>query len=122
MANDQDIVPLKVGVLAVQGGFFEHKAALLKALKYHKFKKDIELQVVEVREAEDLEELDGLILPGGESTTMGIFLESSGFDYVLKEWMNDQTKPRVVWGTCAGLILMSNQIEGQKEGGQAKVR
>ncbi|XP_031552468.1 probable pyridoxal 5'-phosphate synthase subunit pdx2 [Actinia tenebrosa] len=121
MANDKDPVNLKVGVLAIQGGFFEHKAALLKALKNHKFKNDIEVQIVEVREEEDLQELDGLILPGGESTTMSIFLESSGLDSVLKDWMNDKTKPRVVWGTCAGLILMSNQIAGQKEGGQAKI-
>lgn len=122
MANGKDPVTLKVGVLAVQGGFFEHKAALLKALKYvHKLNKYTEIEIIEVREKEDLQELDGLILPGGESTTMSIFLESSGLDSVLKEWMNDKTKPKVVWGTCAGLILMSNQIEGQKEGGQAKV-
>jgi 5'-phosphate synthase pdxT subunit len=121
MANEKEVVILKVGVLAVQGGFFEHKAALTKALKYYEYQTLIEIEIIEVREEENLRELDGLILPGGESTTMSIFLQSSGLDLVLRKWINDKTKSRVVWGTCAGLILMSNQIEGQKEGGQVKV-
>lgn len=112
---------LRIGVLAIQGAFFEHRAALLKAAKNSTFSKDIEVEVVDIREPDQLLELDGLILPGGESTTMSLFLQSSNFEEVLKEWVASKEKPKVVWGTCAGLILLSNDIEAQKEGGQSKV-
>ena len=112
---------LRIGVLAIQGAFFEHRAALLKAAKSSTFSKSIGVEVVDVREAHQLSDLDGLILPGGESTTMSLFLQSSNFEDVLKDWVASKEKPRVVWGTCAGLILLSNDIEGQKEGGQSKV-
>ena len=112
---------LRIGVLAIQGAFFEHRAALLKAAKNSTFSKDIEVEVLDIREPDHLLELDGLILPGGESTTMSLFLQSSNFEEVLKEWVASKDKPKVVWGTCAGLILLSNDIEAQKEGGQSKV-
>ena len=112
---------LRIGVLAIQGAFFEHRAALLKAAKSSTFTKSIDVEDLDVREAHQLSDLDGLILPGGESTTMGLFLQSSNFEDVLKDWVASKEKPRVVWGTCAGLILLSNDIEGQKEGGQSKV-
>ena len=113
---------VNVGVLAIQGAFFEHRAALLKAAKVWNFSKRIDLQVKDVRDPQDLEDLDGLILPGGESTTMSIFLRSNNFEDVLREWINSKESPRVTWGTCAGMILLSNKIDGQKEGGQGKVR
>lgn len=112
---------LQIGVLAIQGAFFEHRAALLKAAKSSTFSKSIEVEVSDVREPHQLSDLDGLILPGGESTTMSLFLQSSNFEDVLKEWVASKEKPKVVWGTCAGLILLSNDIEAQKEGGQSKV-
>ena len=112
---------VNVGVLAIQGAFFEHRAALLKAVKACEFEGNVELEVKEVRGPGDLANLDGLILPGGESTTMSIFLRTNGFEGVLKEWVNSSNRTRVTWGTCAGLILLSNSIHGQKQGGQAKV-
>ena len=112
---------LRIGVLAIQGAFFEHRAALLKALNNSLFSKDVDLEVSDVREPEQLSDLDGLILPGGESTTMSLFLQSSNFEGMLKEWVASKEKPKVIWGTCAGLILLSNDIEAQKEGGQSKV-
>jgi len=112
---------LSIGVLAIQGAFFEHRAALLKALNNSTFSKDVDIEVRDVREPEHLSDLHGLILPGGESTTMSLFLKSSNFEDVLKEWVASSHKPKVVWGTCAGLILLSNGIENQKEGGQSKV-
>ena len=112
---------LRIGVLAIQGAFFEHRAALLKALNKSSFNKDVDLEVSDVKEPEQLSDLDGLILPGGESTTMSLFLQSSNFEDVLKEWVASKEKPKVIWGTCAGLILLSNDIEAQKEGGQSKV-
>ena len=112
---------LRIGVLAIQGAFFEHRAALLKASKNSTFSKSIDVEVLDVREPHQLPDLDGLILPGGESTTMSLFLQSSNFEDVLKDWIASKEKPKVVWGTCAGLILLSNDIEAQKEGGQFKV-
>ena len=112
---------IRIGVLAIQGAFFEHRAALLKVAKNSTFSKSIDIEVLDVREPHQLSDLDGLILPGGESTTMSLFLQSSNFEGVLKDWVASKEKPKVVWGTCAGLILLSNDIEAQKEGGQSKV-
>lgn len=112
---------LRIGVLAIQGAFFEHRAALLKAAKNSTFSRSIDVEVLDVREPHQLSDLDGLILPGGESTTMSLFLQSSNFEDELKDWVASKEKPKVVWGTCAGLILLSNDIEAQKEGGQSKV-
>lgn len=114
-------VKIRIGVLAIQGAFFEHRAALLKAANDLTLSKETEIEVVDVREPDQLIELNGLILPGGESTTMSLFLQASNFEEVLKEWVAAKENQRVVWGTCAGLILLSNDIEGQKEGGQSKV-
>lgn len=106
--------------MAIQGAFSEHKIALTKSTREYGLDKSIVLNLTEVREVDNLQGLDGLIIPGGESTTMAIFLESNGLTEVLRKWIKEDEK-RIVWGTCAGLILMSNEIEGQKEGGQAKV-
>ena len=89
-------VAVKIGVLALQGAFREHCDYLRRC----------GAKVVEVRLPEELEELDGLILPGGESTTMGKLLRRYGFEQPLKEFR----KP--IWGTCAGMILLSREICG----------
>ena len=72
-------------------------------------------QAVEVRKAEQLADLDGLIIPGGESTTMGLVAERWGLVEPLKAWVHNG---RPTWGTCAGMILLSDRAVGQKEGGQ----
>ena len=87
---------VKIGVLALQGAFREHCDYLNRC----------GARAVEVRMPEDLEELDGLILPGGESTTIGKLLRRYGFEQPLKEFQ----KP--IWGTCAGMILLSREICG----------
>jgi len=89
-------VAVKIGVLALQGAFREHCDYLNRC----------GARAVEVRMPEDLEELDGLILPGGESTTIGKLLRRYGFEQPLKEFQ----KP--IWGTCAGMILLSREICG----------
>jgi pyridoxal 5'-phosphate synthase pdxT subunit len=86
-----------VGVLALQGDFREHLAAL----------RACEVEGVPVRLAADLEAVDALILPGGESTTMGRLMHQA---------LKDGIQPRVaagmpVMGTCAGMILMARQID-----------
>lgn len=87
---------LTVGVLALQGAYAKH-IARLQAMGY---------QVKEVRRPEDLSGCDGLIIPGGESSTMMRQIEFIHFAKSLNEY--SQSKP--IFGTCAGLILMSKKI------------
>ncbi|KAI9591840.1 PdxT/SNO family [Syncephalis fuscata] len=100
---------LRIGVLALQGGFHEHLVMLRQV------RPDIE--AVEVRSKKDMEDplLDGLIIPGGESTTMAIVAQRSG------AWPSLQAlvRSRPVWGTCAGMILLSSDAVNQKQDGQA---
>ena len=79
---------------------------------------EVNLEIVDVRKPAQLSGLNGLIIPGGESTTLSVFLSKDGFHGALQEWMSDITSPRVLWGTCAGLILIANRLTEQKEGGQ----
>jgi 5'-phosphate synthase pdxT subunit len=93
-----------IGVLALQGGFIEH-IQMLERLGADSF---------EIRKTEDLKNrcIDGLILPGGESTTIGKLLHEDGLFTPLKEMINGGIP---VLGTCAGLILLANKIENQAE-------
>eukprot|EP00742_Colponemidia_sp_Colp-10_P007189 GILJ01007724.1.p1 GENE.GILJ01007724.1~~GILJ01007724.1.p1 ORF type:complete len:227 (-),score=29.12 GILJ01007724.1:98-778(-) len=100
---------LTIGVLALQGAFREH-IKKLEALGCH---------AVEVRRAEQLEGLDGLILPGGESTAMGIIAERWGLVEPLRKWVRVDKKP--TWGTCAGLILLADKAIGTKQNGQTLI-
>jgi len=105
--NNNDCV---IGVLALQGAFREHVQHLQKlGLGPH--------QIREVRLPQDLLGLDGLIMPGGESTAMCLIAERSHFFDALSLFVNDPSKG--IWGTCAGLILLSKDIEAQKQGGQS---
>jgi 5'-phosphate synthase pdxT subunit len=87
---------MKIGVLALQGAFIEHEARL----------KGLGVETAQVRLPEQLQELDGLILPGGESTTIGKLM----LDYGLLEPLRTFGKSRAIWGTCAGAILLSRDI------------
>jgi len=86
----------KIGVLALQGDFIEHIAVLSR----------LGVEAVEVRLPEDLQNLSGLIIPGGESTTIGKLAVAYG----LMEPLRDFGRQRAVWGTCAGMILMAKEI------------
>ena len=81
---------LRIGVLALQGNFREH-AAMLRRLG---------ADVAEVRKPEELEGLDGLVIPGGESTAIGRLVRIYGLEEALRRF------ERPVFGTCAGLILL----------------
>ena len=87
----------KVGVLALQGAFREHRE-VLDALG---------VEVVEVRTPGELSALDALILPGGESTTMSKLLDSSGVREPLGRLLADGLP---VFGTCAGMILLAREV------------
>lgn len=96
---------ITIGVLALQGAFAEHVKML----------RQLGVNAVEVRKAEQLADLDGLIIPGGESTTMGLIAERWGLVEPLRSWVQNG---RPTWGTCAGMILLANQATHQKQGGQ----
>jgi 5'-phosphate synthase pdxT subunit len=87
---------LIIGVLAIQGNYASHAQALTEA----------GAAPVEVRKQEQLTGIDGLVLPGGESTTMLKFLEKHSFFETLQEFC--RTKP--VFGTCAGVILLAREV------------
>jgi 5'-phosphate synthase pdxT subunit len=82
-----------IGVLALQGAFREHVRMLRK----------LGATVTEVRLPRDLEGLDGLMIPGGESTTIGLLLE----EHKLMEPLRDFVRTHPVFGTCAGLIMLA---------------
>jgi len=101
-----------VGVLAIQGAFSEHCRTLLNVRI-----DGCDVEVVEVRSAREFEEyeLDGLVIPGGESTAIALVARKWGVLDLLKDWVK-QGKP--VYGTCAGLIMLADSVECQKEHGQ----
>lgn len=92
---------MKIGVLALQGAFIEH----IKILE------SLGVKAVEVRQAEQLRDLDGLIIPGGESTTFGKLAEAFGLIEPLRKFCQTG-KP--VWGTCAGMIFLAKDV-GRKQ-------
>jgi 5'-phosphate synthase pdxT subunit len=88
---------MKVGVLALQGAFIEHQNML----------KGLNVQTTDVRLPEHLDTIDGLIIPGGESTTIGKLAEA----YNLIDPIQTFAKKRPIWGTCAGMIFMAKKID-----------
>ena len=90
---------LNIGVLALQGDFAEHAAML----------QQIGARPIEVRKPEQLADLHGLIMPGGESTTISTVARASGLYEPLRAFVAH--KP--TWGTCAGAILLAKRITGQ---------
>jgi 5'-phosphate synthase pdxT subunit len=91
---------MKIGVLALQGDFAEHIAILER----------IGIEACQVRLPDHLEALDGLIIPGGESTTIG----KLAHDFNLIEPLKKFGHGKAVWGTCAGAILLSKDARRQQ--------
>lgn len=92
----EERTPPRIGVLAIQGDYSAHAAALTEC----------GATPVEVRNADQLADLEGLILPGGESTTMLKFLERHNFLEDLRAYCGK----RPVFGTCAGAILLAREV------------
>ena len=91
---------MKIGVLALQGAFIEHIHLL----------NNIGVDTLEIRLPEDLAEIDGLIIPGGESTTISKLARMYGFIDPLRRFALE----KAVWGTCAGMIVMAGEVVGEK--------
>ena len=94
--------PLRIGVLAVQGDYAAHAAALRRAAA----QSGEPLTVVLVRTPRELAEIDGLVIPGGESTTFLKFLERDDFLPALRTFVGS----RPTFGTCAGSILLAREV------------
>jgi pyridoxal 5'-phosphate synthase pdxT subunit len=93
---------VKIGILAVQGDFAAH-ADMLAALG---------VESVEVRTPADLLGCDGLILPGGESTTQLQFLREEGLDTAIRKFAADD---KAIFGTCAGAILLATEVKNPQQ-------
>ena len=87
----------RVGILALQGDVGEHRSVL----------DSLGADVVEVRRAGDLDGVDSLVLPGGESTTIGLLMASSGLDEAIAKALAGGIP---VLGTCAGMILLASEV------------
>ncbi|KAG5955573.1 hypothetical protein E4U58_007026 [Claviceps cyperi] len=103
---------ITIGVLALQGGFIEH----INLVRAAAAQLQLIVTTLEVRTAEELARCDGLIIPGGESTTISFVAAQSGLLEPLRDYVKRQKRP--VWGTCAGLILLSNEANATKKNGQ----
>lgn len=93
-----------IGVLAVQGSFQEHAVAFER----------LHIPVRLVRRRGELDDLQGLVIPGGESTTIGMLMGEYGFDTVLRE--RSAAGTLAIWGTCAGMIVLAQRVLQQKAG------
>ncbi len=93
---------MKIGVLALQGDFDAHRKRL----------QELGAEVVLVKKPEQLDEIDGLVIPGGESGTFLNLLGDAGFEK-LKQFV--RVKP--TFGTCAGAILLANEVENPRQEG-----
>lgn len=93
---------IRIGVLALQGAVTEHIRSITRA----------GAEGLPVKKIEQLDEIDGLIIPGGESTTIGKLMRKYGFIEAIREF-SAAGKP--IFGTCAGLIVLATEIEGGEE-------
>jgi len=91
----------RIGVLALQGAFIEHVHMLRRAGG----------EAVEVRRPAQLAGLDGLIIPGGESTTIGKLAVSAGLVAPLRDF----ARQRPTWGTCAGMIFLARELDNHEQ-------
>jgi len=100
--DERRMTKMTIGVLALQGDFDAHRKRL----------EELGAEVVLVKKPEQLDEIDGLVIPGGESSTFLKLLGEAGFEK-LKQFV--RVKP--TFGTCAGAILLANEVENPKQKG-----
>lgn len=100
--NEAGKSKMRIGVLALQGAVREH-IKLIEQLGH---------EGLAIKKLEQLNDIDGLIIPGGESTAIGKLMIKYGLDVAIKEF-SQQKKP--IFGTCAGLIILANKINGMDE-------
>jgi pyridoxal 5'-phosphate synthase pdxT subunit len=91
---------IKIGVLELQGNFALH----------HKVLSKLEIESLSVKYKKDLDKVDGLIIPGGESTTISLLIDS----FKLRSHLIEFSKSKPIMGTCAGLILMAKNVPDKR--------
>src|SRR3984885_1977332 len=103
-AEDEDLlrIKMKIGVLALQGDFDAHRRRL----------EELGAEVVLVKKPEQLDDIDGLVIPGGESGTFLKLLGDAGFAK-----LRDFVRAKPTFGTCAGCILLASDVENPKQAG-----
>src|SRR6202163_3622777 len=104
--NSPRLPRMKIGVLALQGDFDAHRRRL----------EELGAEVVLVKKPEQLDDIDGLVIPGGESGTFLKLLGEEGFEK-LRQFVH--AKP--TFGTCAGAILLATEVENPKQAGLAAI-
>ena len=92
----------RVGILSLQGDFSQHIAAFERS----------DCHAVPVKHPAEVRACDALVIPGGESTTIGKLCQRFGLDEAIME-LGERSAP--IWGTCAGMILLAKEIEGSKQ-------
>jgi len=102
-ARDASVTRLRIGVLALQGDFEKHAQMMARIPNVH-------AQPVKTAESVDL--CDGLIIPGGESTTVGKLMDRYGVDAAIRRNVG---RGMAVFGTCTGMILLAKEIEGSDQ-------
>jgi len=91
---------MRIGILSIQGDVREHERMFQR----------LGLESARIRQPEDLVGLSGLVIPGGESTTIGMLMQEYGLIDAIKEKTRSGNFP--IWGTCAGLILLAKEVLG----------
>lgn len=99
---------VKIGIFSAQGAVSEHASILEKTFK----EMGIRGKAIYVKDSKEAEKVDGIIIPGGESTTISRLLESTGVGEVVRRRVED--KEIIVMGTCAGCIILAKLIEDGK--------
>ncbi|KAL2832852.1 class I glutamine amidotransferase-like protein [Aspergillus cavernicola] len=112
------MIKITVGVLALQGAFYEHVVLLKKAAASLALEQvsSSHWEFLEVRTPQELERCNALVLPGGESTAISLVAARSNMLEPLRDFVKVHRKP--TWGTCAGLILLAESANRTKKGGQ----
>lgn len=105
---------MNIGIIALQGAVSEHIDAVKKAFR----KLDIEGKATPIRTRKELEAVDGLIIPGGESTTISRLLEKAGMPQIIRHRAEGGMP---IMGTCAGCILLAKQGDEEVEKSESKL-
>jgi len=92
---------INIGVLELQGNYALH----------HKIFSDLGIKSIGIKSSKDLDNIDGLVIPGGESTTISLLFDTFDLRIPIKNF----AKENPIMGTCAGLIMMSKSINGEKK-------
>jgi 5'-phosphate synthase pdxT subunit len=103
------VTEVTIGVIGIQGAISEHIYSMKKALEETNTQGNVSL----IRDKQEINNVDGLILPGGESTTISRILYKTGFFEVITNRIKENNLP--ILGTCAGCVILSNEISGDSK-------